>query len=150
VTIDSAPFDVRAALKHRGPALAGGRCRWWSARRAALPATCCRTFKRGRADDPRPRTQRRDSRRAALVAQQAVDALGHDTFLPAPHTVLDLPLAAIIPALPAPWSLRRMIVALQTCFWGELRASTIARSRAWSAKVMSILIPVHITRHGMR
>lgn len=37
-----------------------------------------------------------------------------------------------------------MICARQTCFWGELRAETIASSRALSEAVIPIVIPVRI------
>ena len=58
--------------------------------------------------------------------------------------VFDLPVAAMIATVPRPSSVRRMIRACQTCFCGDPRAATSALSRALSAEVTSISLPMHM------
>jgi hypothetical protein len=48
------------------------------------------------------RTQPRNARPPRLVAQQAVKTLFHEALLPAPDTVLDLPVWRMIALVPTP------------------------------------------------
>src|SRR3546814_4202296 len=56
------------------------------------------------------------------------------------HThVLDLPVAIMIAWVPRPRAVRRMIRARQTCFCGEPRAATIARSEEHTSELQSLM-----------
>lgn len=59
--------------------------------------------------------------------------------------VLDLPVAAMVAAVPAPSVLKRTIRQRQTCFWGEDVRKTIASSQDRSSPEIVKETPVRIT-----
>ena len=61
-------------------------------------------------------------------------------------TGLALPDRRITSKVPQPSAVARMILARQTCFWGELRSATIASSRRRSSGVTLTMIPALIPR----
>ena len=62
------------------------------------------------------------------------------------HTLgFDTPARRITAAVPQPSAVARMIRARQTCFCGLLRSATVASSRARSAALTSISIPLRMT-----
>jgi hypothetical protein len=68
--------------------------------------------------------------------------------------VFDLPVAAMMPFVPEPSAVRRMIRARQTCFCGVLRSATTASRRRRSAAETEMKIPRRMpqtrTRHRRR
>jgi hypothetical protein len=56
----------------------------------------------------------------------------------------DTPARRIAAAVPQPSAVARMIRARQTCFCGLFRSATIASSRARSAALTSISIPLRM------
>ena len=66
----------------------------------------------------------------------------------------DTPARRMIAAVPQPSAVARMICTRQTCFCGLFRSATIASSRARSAALTSISIPLRMAtayhRHGRK
>ena len=67
-------------------------------------------------------SQRRDAGRPRLVAKQAVEAVLHEPFLPAPDAGLGLACRRMISFVPIPSALSKTISARQTCFCAALRS----------------------------
>src|SRR5262249_16899400 len=61
---------------------------------------------------------------------------------------LEPPAGRMIPAVPHPPAVARMIRARQTCFCGLLRSATTAANRSRSAALTSMLIPSRIRHHS--
>ena len=118
-------------LRHRPAGPVGGR-----ARRLA----------EGQVDHPldHRRRQRRLARRPALVAQQPVDALGHEPFLPPPDRRLGAAHRPHDRKRAHASALSSTIRARSTCFCRLLRSATIASSRARSPAASSISIPLRM------
>ena len=89
--------------------------------------------------------QRRDACRPRLVAQQAVHAVGHEPLLPAPHGRFRHAGPAHHLRSAAALRARQNDPGPHTCLCGLLRSATIAASRARSAAVTSISIPLRMT-----
>ena len=83
------------------------------------------------------------SRRAAGRRRRPREAL-----LPAPHRRPADAGRRMISAVPQPSAVDSMIRARQTCFCARLRSATIASSRARSAALTSISIPLRMTHKG--
>ena len=58
----------------------------------------------------------------------------------------DLPVRRMIPAVPKPSAVARMMPARHTCFCGLFRSATTASNRARSAALTSTMIPLRIRR----
>ena len=58
--------------------------------------------------------------------------------------VFDLPVQRMIPCVPTPSALKRMIAARHTCFWAAQRSSTIPSRRRRSEAPTLIVIPVRM------
>jgi hypothetical protein len=58
--------------------------------------------------------------------------------------VLETPASRMIDAVPAPFAVNKTIRQRQTCFWGELRLTTMASSRRSSEAVTVMDIPVRM------
>ena len=62
----------------------------------------------------------------------------------------DLPVRRMIPAVPKPSAVARMMPARHTCFCGLFRSATTASNRARSAALTSTMIPLRIRRDSHR
>src|SRR6266404_8469949 len=83
----------------------------------------------------RLRAQRRNTRPPGLVPPKAGGSLPRKRSCQRQITVLALPVACMISAVPRPSAVRRTIFARQTCFCGLLRLATTASSLLRSARL---------------
>lgn len=89
----------------------------------------------------------RDAR--GIVAQQTLNARLREASCQRQTQVFDVALARMMPLVPTPSDVRRMIRACRTCFCGPLRSPTMASRRRQSLGETSMLMPVRMPQIRM-